>query len=119
MSPGDSIADLVFVFMFGKVLKEVRSVLMETEYGWTLGHDENQLKLVREDTQRKKLKRLTQMIVSVSLDMKTLKNCWQLCDTQRKSSVRRRRGMGSKSTLVWRKTEALFSQENWQKQGEK
>ena len=36
----------------------------------------NMLKLVREDTQRKKLKklkRLTRMIVSVSLDMKTLK----------------------------------------------
>ena len=40
--PGEPIADLVFVFMFGKVLKEVRSVLMETEYGWTVGYDENQ-----------------------------------------------------------------------------
>ena len=37
----------------------------------------NMLKFVREDTQRKKLKklkRLTRMIVSISLDMKTLKN---------------------------------------------
>ena len=34
--PGEPIADLVFVFMFGKVLKEVRNVLMDTEYGWTL-----------------------------------------------------------------------------------
>ena len=37
----------------------------------------NMLKPVREDTQRKKLKklkRLTRMIVSISLDMKTLKN---------------------------------------------
>ena len=33
---------LVFVFMFGKVLKEVRSVLMETECGWTVDYDENQ-----------------------------------------------------------------------------
>ena len=40
--PGEQIADLVFVFMFGKVLKEVRSVLMEKEYGWTLGYNENQ-----------------------------------------------------------------------------
>ena len=40
--PGEPIADLVFVFMFGKVLKEVRSVLMETEYGWTVDYDENQ-----------------------------------------------------------------------------
>ena len=34
--PGEPIADLVFVFMFGKVLKEVRNLLMNTEYGWTL-----------------------------------------------------------------------------------
>ena len=40
--PGEPIADLVFVFMFGKVLKEARSVLIETEYGWTMGYDENQ-----------------------------------------------------------------------------
>ena len=32
--PGEPIADLVFVFMFGKVLKEVRNVLMNTENGW-------------------------------------------------------------------------------------
>ena len=32
VATGEPIADLVFVFMFGKVLKEVRSVLMETEY---------------------------------------------------------------------------------------
>ena len=31
--PGEKIADLVFVFMFGKVLKEVRNVLMNTENG--------------------------------------------------------------------------------------
>ena len=36
------VAALVFLFMFGKVLKEVRSVSMEKEYGWTLGYDENQ-----------------------------------------------------------------------------
>ena len=35
--PGETIADLVFVFMFGKVLKEVRSVLMETEYALDIG----------------------------------------------------------------------------------
>ena len=40
--PGEPIADLVFVVMFGKVLKEVRSVLAETEYDWTCCYDENQ-----------------------------------------------------------------------------
>ena len=40
--PGEPIADLVFVFMFGKVLKEARSVVIETEYGWTMVYDENQ-----------------------------------------------------------------------------
>ena len=40
--PGEPIADLVFVFMFGKVLKGLRSVLLETEYGWTLGMMKNQ-----------------------------------------------------------------------------
>ena len=40
--PGEPIADLVFVFMFGKVLKDVRNVLMVTEFGWTLRYDENQ-----------------------------------------------------------------------------
>ena len=39
--PGEPIADLVFVFMFGKVLKEVRDVLMNTENGWTLAYDES------------------------------------------------------------------------------
>ena len=39
---GEPIADLVFVFMFGKVLREVRNVVMETEFGWTLRCDENQ-----------------------------------------------------------------------------
>ena len=65
--PGEPIADLVLVFMFGKVLKEVRSVLMETESGWTLGYDEHQYVEARaRGTQRKKLKRLTRMVVSVS-----------------------------------------------------
>ena len=40
--PGDPIADLVFFFTFGKVLREVRNVVMETEFGWTLRYDENQ-----------------------------------------------------------------------------
>ena len=34
------VAHLVFVFMFGKVLKEVRRALLEAEYGWNLGYDE-------------------------------------------------------------------------------
>ena len=41
--PGEPIADFVFVFMFGKVLKEARSVLIETGCGWTVGYDENQI----------------------------------------------------------------------------
>ena len=36
---GEPIVDVVFVFMFGKVLKEVRNVLMETEYGRTWRYD--------------------------------------------------------------------------------
>ena len=39
--PGEPIADLVFVFMFGKVLKEVRNVLMNAENGWMLAYDES------------------------------------------------------------------------------
>ena len=39
--PGEPNADVVFVFMFGKVLKEVRKVLMNTENGWMLAYDES------------------------------------------------------------------------------
>ena len=39
--PVEPIADLVFVFMFGEVLKEVRIVLMNTENGWMLASDES------------------------------------------------------------------------------
>ena len=42
VSPRSTIADLVFVLTFGKVLKEVRCVLAGTEHGWSLGNDENQ-----------------------------------------------------------------------------
>ena len=39
--PSEPIADLVFVFMFGKVLKEVRDVLMNTENGSMMAYDES------------------------------------------------------------------------------
>ena len=39
--PGEPIADLVFVFMFGKVLEEVRDVLMNTDNGRMLAYDES------------------------------------------------------------------------------
>ena len=39
---GAPLAGLVTVFMFGKVLEEVRSVLADTEHGWTLDYDKNQ-----------------------------------------------------------------------------
>ena len=102
--PGEPIADLFFVFMFGKVLKEARSVLIETEYGWTVGYDENQFVEARARRHTaQELKRLMQTTVSTSLDMKTRKNCWQLCGSQQRSSARLRRGMGSQSTSVCRR----------------
>ena len=39
--PGEPTADLVVDFMFCKVLKEVRNVLMNTENGWMLAYDES------------------------------------------------------------------------------
>ena len=79
--PGEPIADLVFVFMFGKVLKDVREVVMGTEFGWTLRYDENQYVEAR-TPQRKKLRRLIRMTVSISSGMRTRRDCWQQCGSQ-------------------------------------
>ena len=38
---GEPIADLVFVFMFGNMLKEVHNVLMNAENGWMLAFNES------------------------------------------------------------------------------
>ena len=85
--PGEPIAGLVFAFMFGKVLKEVRSVLMETDVGWTVGYDENHF------VEARARRHTTQETEEAHAD-----DC-----SQQRSSARPRRGMGSQSTSVWRR----------------
>ena len=86
--PGEPIADLVFVFMFGKVLKEVRNMLMNTENGWMLAYDESSF---------------------VEADMRILKSCWQRCVSPLRSFARLLRGTGSRSTSVWQRRKPWWS----------
>ena len=92
--PGEPIADLVFVFMFGKVLKEVRSVLMETEYGWTLSYDEHQF------VEARARRHTAQETEEAHADDCV---CLLRHEDPQKLLARLRRGMGSQSTSVWRR----------------